>query len=36
LLSDRLYRGILIACGLFMIGMSVYFLISGIEFIRAG
>jgi threonine/homoserine/homoserine lactone efflux protein len=36
LVSDRLYRGILIACGLFMIGMSVYFLISGIEFIRAG
>ncbi|MBI5652532.1 MAG: LysE family transporter [Chloroflexi bacterium] len=33
-LSDRVYRGILIACGLFLIALSVYFVNSGIHFLR--
>lgn len=33
-LSDRAYRGVLIACGIFMMGMSVYFIVSGANFWR--
>jgi len=33
-LSERAYRAILIACGMFMIAMSVYFVTSGISFWR--
>ncbi len=31
LLSDRVYRGILVFCGIFLIGMSGYFVISGLQ-----
>ena len=31
MLSDGIYRAILIACGLFLVGMSVYFVISGLH-----
>lgn len=33
-MSDRVYRGVLFVCGLFMLAMSFYFLISGINFLR--
>lgn len=33
-LSDRVYRGILIACGVFLIALSFYFVNSGITFLR--
>lgn len=33
-LSDRIYRGILVCCGLFLIGMAVFFTYSGIRFLR--
>ena len=33
-LSDRAYRGILIVCGVFMLAMSVYFIVSGVNFFR--
>jgi threonine/homoserine/homoserine lactone efflux protein len=33
-LSDRVYRGILIACGLFLIVLSIWFIWSGIGFLR--
>ncbi len=32
-LSDRIYRGILIVCGVFLIGLAVFFAYSGIKFI---
>lgn len=34
-MSDRVYRGILIVCGAFLIGLSFYFVSSGIGFLRA-
>jgi threonine/homoserine/homoserine lactone efflux protein len=34
ILSDRVYRGILVACGLFMMVLSVYFIGSGVGFLR--
>ncbi|HID87898.1 MAG TPA: lysine transporter LysE [Anaerolineae bacterium] len=33
-LSERVYRGILAACGLFLMAFSVYFVIAGIGFLR--
>jgi threonine/homoserine/homoserine lactone efflux protein len=33
-MSDRVYRGILIVCGAFLIGLSFYFVSSGIAFLR--
>lgn len=33
-LSSRTYRGILIGCGVFMLAMSAYFIISGVIFFR--
>lgn len=33
-MNERVYRGVLIACGGFMIAMSVYFLVSGANFFR--
>jgi threonine/homoserine/homoserine lactone efflux protein len=33
ILSDRVYRGILVACGLFMMVLSVYFIGSGVGFL---
>lgn len=33
-LNERLYRGVLVACGVFLIGLSFYFLNSGVEFLR--
>ncbi len=33
-LSDEIYRGILVVCGGFMIAMSVYFVTSGVNFLR--
>ena len=35
-LSDRAYRAILSICGAFMIAMSMYFVISGVNFWRGG
>lgn len=32
-LSDRIYRGILTACGIFLIGLAAFFTYSGIKFI---
>lgn len=32
-MNDRVYRGILIGCGLFLIGLSIYFLRSGVAFL---
>lgn len=34
-MNDRVYRGILIVCGVFLIGLSFYFVNSGIGFLRA-
>jgi threonine/homoserine/homoserine lactone efflux protein len=34
ILSDRIYRGILAVCGAFMIAMSIYFVTSGVNFLR--
>jgi threonine/homoserine/homoserine lactone efflux protein len=34
ILSDRVYRGILVACGLFMMVLSLYFISSGVGFLR--
>jgi threonine/homoserine/homoserine lactone efflux protein len=34
ILSQRVYRGILVACGLFLMALSVYFISSGISFLR--
>ncbi len=34
MLSDQVYRGILMVCGAFMIAMSVYFVTSGVSFLR--
>lgn len=34
ILSDRGYRGILVACGLFLMALSVYFIGSGVSFLR--
>lgn len=33
-LSDRLYRGLLAVCGLFLIGLSVYFALYGMQKLR--
>ena len=33
-MNDRIYRGILVACGAFLIGLSFYFLNSGVGFLR--
>ncbi len=33
-MSDRVYRGILLVCGAFLIGLSFYFVFSGIGFLR--
>ncbi|MGA9350959.1 MAG: LysE family transporter [Anaerolineae bacterium] len=34
ILSQRVYRGILVACGLFLMALSVYFIGSGVSFLR--
>jgi threonine/homoserine/homoserine lactone efflux protein len=34
LLTDQIYRGILVGCGLFLIALSFYFFSSGIDFLR--
>jgi len=34
ILSDRVYRGILVVCGLFLMALSVYFISSGVSFLR--
>lgn len=34
ILSDKVYRAILLICGLFLIGLAVYFFYSGIKFIN--
>lgn len=34
ILSDRVYRGILVACGLFLMALSLYFIGSGVGFLR--
>jgi len=34
ILSDRVYRGILVACGLFLMALSVYFISSGMSFLH--
>ncbi len=34
-MNDKVYRGILIGCGLFLVGLSVYFISSGIGFFRS-
>lgn len=34
-LSDNLYRGVLLACGVFLILFSVYFIYSGVGFVMA-
>ncbi len=34
LLSQPVYRGILLICGLFLIALSVYFIYSGFNFLR--
>jgi hypothetical protein len=28
------YRGVLAVCGVFVLGMSVYFMVSGVRFLR--
>jgi threonine/homoserine/homoserine lactone efflux protein len=33
LMNERIYRGVLMACGLFLSGFSVYFVASGIRFV---
>lgn len=35
LMTDRIYRGILVACGVFLILLSFYFVTSGIGFLRS-
>lgn len=32
LVNERIYRGALIVCGLFLLGFSVYFIVSGLRF----
>jgi len=32
-ISDKVYRGILLVCGFFLIGLAVYFIYSGVKFI---
>jgi len=34
ILSQRVYRGILVACGLFLMALSVYFISSGMSFLH--
>lgn len=34
LMTDAIYRGILLVCGVFLVGLSLYFLRSGIRFLR--
>jgi threonine/homoserine/homoserine lactone efflux protein len=34
-MSDRVYRGILVVCGAFLVGSSFYFMRAGIDFIRS-
>jgi uncharacterized membrane protein YciS (DUF1049 family) len=34
LLSQSVYRLILLVCGLFLMGLSIYFVYSGIRFLR--
>lgn len=34
-MTDRIYRGILVGCGIFLIGLSAYFVNAGIQFFRA-
>lgn len=33
-LNDTVYRGLILVCGLFLIGLGVYFAISGVGFLR--
>jgi len=33
-MNDRIYRGVLVVCGVFLIGLSFYFLNSGVGFLR--
>ncbi len=32
-MTDRVYRGILLVCGVFLLGLSIYFLSSGVTFL---
>lgn len=34
ILSQSIYRGVLLVCSLFLIGMSLYFIYSGVNFLR--
>jgi threonine/homoserine/homoserine lactone efflux protein len=34
LMNERIYRGVLMACGLFLLGFSVYFVVSGLRFVK--
>lgn len=34
-MTNQIYRGILVGCGIFLIGLSVYFVNAGIQFFRA-
>jgi threonine/homoserine/homoserine lactone efflux protein len=33
-MTDRIYRGILLVCGIFLVALSFYFVSSGINFLR--
>jgi hypothetical protein len=32
LVNERVYRGMLVVCGLFLLGFSAYFIVSGLRF----
>ncbi len=32
LMNEHVYRGVLVACGLFLLGFSVYFIVGGLDF----
>ncbi|CAG0962590.1 hypothetical protein ANRL3_00979 [Anaerolineae bacterium] len=34
LMTDQIYRGILVVCGVFLVALSFYFVISGVTFLR--
>lgn len=34
LMNERIYRGVLLACGLFLMAFSLYFIISGLRFLN--
>jgi len=33
MMNERVYRGVLVACGLFLSGFSIYFVVSGLRFV---